>query len=918
MNILTILHSLIIGPLKLFFDVIFSVANRFLNNPGLSIIFLSLAMNFLVLPLYMRADAMQEEERDVEAKMKPWVDHIKSAFKGDERFMMLQTYYRQVGYKQTDALKGSLSLLLEVPFFIAAYQFLSSLSILKGVSFGPIADLGNPDALITIGGISINILPILMTLINFVSGALYSKGFPLKSKIQIYGIAVIFLVFLYQSPSGLVFYWTLNNVFSLVKNVFYKLKHPGKVLCVLSAVCGAALLILAFVRPFSSLRREAFIIVLGVALIIPLIVMLIRSRKQKAQIEETAITAADKRSFFAGAIYLSVFIGLTISSTVINSSPAEFINVSEFRNPVWYAVNSFAMAIGTFVVWCGIFYMLAGNRIKKIMQAGIWVVAVCGTVDYLFFGTKLGTLLTSLKYEQKPDFTWKQQLLNLVIIIAVAAAAFLLFKWKSRITEAVLFVGAAAMLIMGAYNLIHINSVAAPIKAQIEASKEDVAKITLSKTGKNVIVMMLDRAIGMYIPYMINERPELKEQFSGFTYYANTISYGHSTNVGAPVLFGGYEYTPVNMNARSDMLLVDKHNEALKVMPVLFNENGFEVTVCDPPYANYAYIPDLSIYDDYPEINTYLTEGKFNSYNSLEQMEVIYKRNFFCYGLFKAAPLVLQEALYNSGNYNTSETGQITADVVGEQTLTGKYTSEGLSSLFMDSYSVLESLVDLTEITDEDKNTFLMMANDTTHMPTLLQEPDYVPAVSVDNTAYEESHADRFTVDGRTMNYETSDQITHYHVNISSFIQLGKWMDYLKENGVYDNTRIIFAGDHGRGLHHFNDLVLENNRDTVLFDPLLIVKDFDEEEFKINYDFMTIGDIPAMATADIIENPVNPFTGHDLQDTSPKEGKQMITITDWHTDINNGYTFAEGDWYSVHDNIFDINNWKIESLSGLY
>ena len=112
---------------------------------------------------------------------------------------------------------------------------------------------------------------------------------------------------------------------------------------------------------------------------------------------------------------------------------------------------------------------------------------------------------------------------------------------------------------------------------------------------------------------IFNEKPELKEQFAGFTFYDNTLSHGGTTNLGSPGLYGGYEYTPVEMNKRSAELLVDKHNEALKVMPVLFLEHGYDVTVCDPPYANYHWIPDLSIYDAYPEINVYLTEGIFSN-----------------------------------------------------------------------------------------------------------------------------------------------------------------------------------------------------------------------------------------------------------------------------------------------------------------
>ena len=82
MSIPTILHTLLIAPLSLFFEVVYAIAYRVIHNPGLSIVALSLAMNFLVLPLYKRADAMQEQERDIENKLNPWITHIKKNFKG--------------------------------------------------------------------------------------------------------------------------------------------------------------------------------------------------------------------------------------------------------------------------------------------------------------------------------------------------------------------------------------------------------------------------------------------------------------------------------------------------------------------------------------------------------------------------------------------------------------------------------------------------------------------------------------------------------------------------------------------------------------------------------------------------------------------------------------------------------------------
>ena len=141
------------------------MANRVIGNPGLSIIVLSLVMNFFwFCPCTRRADAMQEEERDMEMKLRKGVAHIKKTFSGDERMMMmLQTYYRQNHYKPTYVLRGAVSAVFRNPVFIAAYQFLSGLQLLHGVSFGPVSDLGKPDGLLSVAGVSINVLPIIMT-----------------------------------------------------------------------------------------------------------------------------------------------------------------------------------------------------------------------------------------------------------------------------------------------------------------------------------------------------------------------------------------------------------------------------------------------------------------------------------------------------------------------------------------------------------------------------------------------------------------------------------------------------------------------------------------------------------------------------------------------------------------------------------
>ena len=199
-----LLYNLIVMPIQIVVEMTYSFMYRLLDNRGLAIIAVSLVIQTLILPLYKRSDALQDEEREKQKSMERWVKHIKKTFKGDERFMMLNTYYRQNDYKPYYALKSSFSILLQIPFFMAAYNYLSHLQELRGVSFLFIKDLGAPDHMFHIGGFYVNFLPIAMTLINIVSGIIYTKGLPVKSKLQVYGLAAVFLVLLYNSPAGLV------------------------------------------------------------------------------------------------------------------------------------------------------------------------------------------------------------------------------------------------------------------------------------------------------------------------------------------------------------------------------------------------------------------------------------------------------------------------------------------------------------------------------------------------------------------------------------------------------------------------------------------------------------------------------------------------------------------------------------------
>ncbi len=832
------LYTLVIYPIELFLEVVFSVFYDLRHSAAFAIVGVSLVVNFLLLPLYNRADRLSKEERDRQAEMACWTGHIRRVFQGDERFMILQAYYRKKGYHPVYALRSSISLLLQIPFFIAAYHFLSGLSLLNGYPFHWIRDLGQPDGMLVLGGITINVLPVLMTLINIISTVIYTKESSLREKLQLYIMALLFLVLLYNSPSGLVLYWTMNNLFSLAKNI----------------VAGF--------------------------------------RKEKAGPDKEEKTCSSDRSLYLkGVLLLTLLTGLVIPLSVVVSSPAEFVSTVKYLDPLHYVLAALLMSAGLFLIWFSVFYYLMEDRARRITELLLWLVNGMALVDFLYFGKVPMTISPELVYKGEFVIEPSRIALNLAVLALLACLLLLISHFRRGWMKHIYRVLLAGLAVLAVFHTVRTERKLNETGYLKE--KSGYEGFTLSKHGKNVVLIMLDCGMGPYVPYIFEEKPELKESFRGFVYYPNTISHGAHTIIGSPGLFGGYEYTPEGMDSRPEEKLVDKHDEALSVLPVLFSENGYRTTVYDPPLARYEDRSDLSIYDPYPEIRAYSLKNRFVSPESFQYTETYRKRQFFMYSIFKISPLFLQPFIYRGGTYHYP-------DAVNSSAL-GNVNTE-----FNDSYSILEHFRDLTEISDSDGNTFMMMDNDITHDQTELQLPDYIPSEATDNSGLETDEREDW---GGNVLHLTHRE--YYHVNMAALLKIGEWLDYLKENGVYDNTRIIITSDHGAAVGEEEALILSDGTDAEGFYPLLMVKDFNARSFEVSETFMTNADSPALAVKEIIPGPENPFTGNRLDGHEKSEREQLVFGSDF--DDTDAYVFPkrEGErWYRVRDDMRKSDDWS--------
>ncbi len=857
MNILTILYRLFISPLGLLFEVVFSIANKYVSNPGFAIIVLSLLVNLLVLPLYNRADKIQNEQNEIEKKLNPGIEHIRKSFKGDERFMMLQMFYKVNHYHPAMSLRSALSLLLQIPFFIAAYNFLSGLNLLQGVSFGPISNLGIPDGMLKVGVIAINVLPILMTLINIISGAIYTRGQPVKAKIQLYGMALLFLVLLYNSPAGLVFYWTLNNVFSLLKNVVTKLLPVKKT-----------------TPKQSSYKGNKFL-------------------------------------FLGASLYLTVLTGLFLPSSVIKSSAMEFTNKVTLQSPVSYIYSSLILAAGFFIVWNLIFYYICSNSGKKIYEMVLSIVVIVFSIEAFAYGRHYGMISNTLVYDNKPVIDIVGIIINLLCIVLIATIIWLCVPKFSKLFGILMLCLSIGLIGDSMLSIYLINYEVSLYDSRMGQGTH--ANWSLSTEGENVLLIMVDRGIGSMVPYVMDEFPELREQLDGFTYYENSYSYGGHTIFGAPALFGGYEYTPYELENRSDELMVDKHDESLLVMPLIFGNNGYDVTVINPPFAGYSWIPDLSIYDDAPNTTAYYTGIAYNdSYaQSGEANEELLNRNFFCYSIFRCCPEVLKTMVYDDGHYNICEVSEL-VDMYS-YSITDREHATGFYPEYMNAYNFVQEWNNETIITNDSTNNFVMLTTDIAHDVQLLQEPEYEPELVIDNSQFDSIRGESIIYNDRIMHYHTYDQRVHYQATVRALLELGEYFDFLREQGVYDNTRIILVSDHGLDAGHFDEYLIDvgdSEVDLECYNALLMVKDFGSSGFTVNSDFITNADTPYIATEGLIEGASNPFTGRAFTTSDDVESMIIISSDNWNSTGATGYGYDPASWYRITPDVLDPNNWE--------
>lgn len=213
------IFNYLMKPIEWGTTILMDFLGSFIANAGLVIIVLSLLIKLVLSPLSIKA-AVSVKRMNL---LQPKIKNLQEKYKDDSKSLNEKTaeLYKKEG---VNPLGGCFPMLLQIPVFFALYRVLSTSVELKGAAFLWIKDLTQPDTLFTMSipflPTQFNLLPLIMTGIQIVQmrlQAMKGMGNSQQNALNTYLMPIIFLFLFWNMPSGLVLYWTVQNIYTIIE-----------------------------------------------------------------------------------------------------------------------------------------------------------------------------------------------------------------------------------------------------------------------------------------------------------------------------------------------------------------------------------------------------------------------------------------------------------------------------------------------------------------------------------------------------------------------------------------------------------------------------------------------------------------------------------------------------------------------------
>jgi YidC/Oxa1 family membrane protein insertase len=185
--------------------VLLNWINRLVVNWGVSIILLTVLIKLAFYPLSAAGYKSMAKMR----KLAPRLQTLKERY-GDDRQKLHEGMMKIYQEEKINPMGGCLPILVQIPVFIALYWVLMGAVELRQAPFALwIHDLSKPDPFY--------VLPVIMAITSFIQVKLSpASPDPVQQKVMM-AMPIIFSVMFLFFPAGLVLYWLVNNVLSILQ-----------------------------------------------------------------------------------------------------------------------------------------------------------------------------------------------------------------------------------------------------------------------------------------------------------------------------------------------------------------------------------------------------------------------------------------------------------------------------------------------------------------------------------------------------------------------------------------------------------------------------------------------------------------------------------------------------------------------------
>lgn len=201
----------ILKPVTILILQLFLAIHELVPNYGMVIILFSLIVKIVVFPLTHKS----LESAAKMQQLQPKITELKEKYKDPQK--MNQAMMKLYKDEKINPLGGCLPMLLQMPILFSLFSLFRGTIELRHADFiWWITDLSQPDTLM-IGGFGLHVLPLLMGISMFIQQKMTMKD-P-KQAALVYIMPVFLTYIFWTMSSGLVFYYTLYNVFTLAQQI---------------------------------------------------------------------------------------------------------------------------------------------------------------------------------------------------------------------------------------------------------------------------------------------------------------------------------------------------------------------------------------------------------------------------------------------------------------------------------------------------------------------------------------------------------------------------------------------------------------------------------------------------------------------------------------------------------------------------